>query len=110
MASRNGFEVISLKFIFISGGYGRLDWSNEWVREELKKSLKIYASNTNLKYCSACLEEGKIVVNVGFSKEVSFVTVINILSKMFLDKISIEYSEIKKIVTVVSERAHYSIL
>lgn len=102
MASRNGFEVISLKFIF--NRCGRAEWSKqELVRGELKKYLKMYASNTSLKYCCALLEEGNFVVDVDFSKEVSLVTVFNILNKMYAgtgNMLSIEYKEIKKIVTV----------
>ena len=102
MASRKGFEVISLKFIF--NRCGRAEWSKaDFIKEELKKYLKMYASNTSLKYCCALLEDGNFVVDVDFSKEVSFVTVINILGKMYPsagDMLSIEYREIKKIVTV----------
>jgi len=102
MASRNGFEVISLRFIF--NRCGRAEWRKEdFVREKLNKYLKRYASNTSLKYCCALLEEGNFVVDVDFSKEVSFVTVINILRKMYPsagDMLSIGYKEIEKLVTV----------
>lgn len=104
--ARFDFEVISLKFKF--NGYANADWRKptlkaNWVRGRLDRYLKMFPTKTTIKDYSSFLEEGDIIVNIELSKPICFTDVIHILSRMFEDtgnKLSIEYGEIKKRVTV----------
>lgn len=102
MAIRNVFEVVSLKFILNRSG--KADWEKEdLVREELNKYLNMYASNTSLAYLCALLICEEFVIEVEFSKGISFIIVTNILADMYLgtgNMLSIEYKESEKMVTV----------
>lgn len=91
--ARKCFEVISLKFVFNSYQTS-VSSKKDFVEENL---------NEYLKKCNATLKDGDIIVNAELSNEISFHTLIKLLSNMYAEtnyKLGIDYSEITKRVTI----------
>ena len=100
MALRNVFEVVSVKLILNSGAIA--EWSNK-EEEEINKYLSSIASNINSKHSCALFDDGQFVVDIEFSKGISFITVIYILDQIYSgtgNMLSIEYKEINNTVMV----------
>ena len=88
---RKGFEVSALKFIFddlTPEEYENANLIKEEVNKAIFQYLRQYASHTGIEYCSMNQYYGgitggqKVIIEIEFQKDVSFITSHNIIKQI----------------------------